>query len=106
MNLYKQSIYIGAVRILANIIMLGSVFLAMRLASRSIAWSSDIVFCATFFGITIPAWILAHFFTRWIRQTWPAKNLTLVELPKSGKQLVQWEVVERKISPLLYRCWH
>lgn len=93
LNSYKQALYVGIIRILANVIMLAAVFIAMYQASRWPAWPSEAVFCLVFFGITIPAWLAALRLTRWARRRWPAAAITLVCLPKAGEQLVQWRVL-------------
>ena len=92
MNSYKQSFYAGLVRILANVLMLGAVFLAMHRAAQPSPWPSEAVFCAWFFGITIPVWAGAYLLTRRIRRHFPAEFESLVELPRRGPQLVRWRV--------------
>lgn len=94
MNSYKQTLYIGIIRITANLIMLGAVFLAMHQSFRWHAWPSEAVFCLCFFGITIPAWIGAIYLTRWVRRTFPANARCFVDLPGRGRQLVEWRVAE------------
>lgn len=101
MNAYKQSLYSGITRVLANLAMVGAVFLAMRQASRPGVWPSEAVFCLYFFGITIPVWLIALWICRKVRKTWPTENLTLVTLPKLGKCLVSWSV--GKPSPTILR---
>ena len=100
MNQYKQSLYTGIIKIFANLVMVAAIFIAMRLASRQIAWSSEIVFCVVFFGITIPCWIFAHYLIKWIKKIWPAEDMTMVELPKRGNQLVSWSVVKTQAISL------
>ena len=94
MNSYKQSLYAGAIRIVANVLMVGAVFLAMRQASQFSTWPSEVVFCAWFFGITIPVWGAAFVLTRRIRRHFPAEFESLVELPRRGPQLVRWRVLD------------
>lgn len=106
MNSYKQSLYAGAIRIAANVAMLGAVFIAMRQASRVSAWPSEAVFLLFFLGITIPAWTAAIFTTRWIRKKWPAEGESLVHLPKIGQQLTRWRVVEADFrAPARHCLW-
>lgn len=92
MNTYKQSLYVAIVRIVANLAMIGAVFLAMYQASHRPAWPSEAVFCVVFFGITIPVWLIAWRMTRWIRTRWPGPASSLVQLPHLGEQLVTWQV--------------
>ena len=94
MNSYKQSLYAGIIRILANVLMVGAVFLAMREAAKPSPWPSEAVFCAWFFGITIPLWLAAYLLTRRIRRHFPAEFESLVELPRKGPQLVRWRVLD------------
>ena len=95
MNSYKQSLYAGIIRILANVLMVGALFFAMRMAARPSPWPSEAVFCTWFFGITIPVWVAAWFFTRRIRRHYPAEFESLVELPRKGPQLVRWRVLDQ-----------
>lgn len=101
-NSYKQSVYIAIIRISANLIMLCSVFLAMRQASRWAAWPTEAVFCLFFFGISIPAWIIAWRLTRLTRKLFPAERQSLIKLPILGEQLISWRVAdENRLAPLL-----
>ena len=50
MNSYKQSLYVGLIRVMANLLMLGAVFLSMYRASQWSSWPSEAVFCCWFFG--------------------------------------------------------
>lgn len=68
MTTYKQCLLSGIVRILANLLMVGAIFLAMYQAARWAVWPSELVFCAFFFGITIPVWLLAWGTLKWIRR--------------------------------------
>lgn len=104
MNSYKQSLFTGIIRICANLLMVGSVFLAMYAASRHVAWPSEATFCLFFFGITIPVWTVAWLLTKWVRRVWPAEQESLVNLPRLGHTLVRWSVVnpgDRKRAPAL-----
>ena len=94
MNSYRQSLYAGVIRILANVLMVGALFFAMYKAALPSAWPSEAVFCAWFFGITIPLWIGAFLLTRRIRSHFPAEFESLVELPRKGPQLVRWRVLD------------
>lgn len=94
MNSYKQSLYGGIIRVCANLIMIGAVFLAMFQATRWPGWPSEAVFCLIFFGITVPVWILAWQANKWLRRRWPAENRSLVNLPRLGSQLVAWQAIE------------
>ena len=53
---YKRSLYSSIVRIVANVVMIGAVFLGMYMASR-LPMSSMSTFCLWFFGISIPVWM-------------------------------------------------
>lgn len=103
MNSYKQSLYAAVIRIVANLLMVGAVFLAMRQASLPSAWPSEAVFCAWFFGITVPVWCLAFVCTRRVRRSFPAEYESLVDLPGRGPQLVRWRVNESALPGLLAR---
>lgn len=94
MNSYRQSLYSALIRICANLIMVGAIFLAMYQAARWPGWPSETVFCIFFFGITIPAWTIAFALSRWLRKRSPAINQSMVDLPRLGRQLVSWRVAE------------
>ncbi|MGE9985842.1 hypothetical protein [Desulfovibrio sp. SGI.169] len=103
MNSYKRSLYVSVTRIIANLLMLGAVFLAMYQAGHSPA-SSLSTFCLWFFGITIPLWIGALFLTRQIARRFPAEQESLVDLPRLGRRLVRWRVLTEAERPtLLFR---
>lgn len=99
MNSYRQSLYTSMVRIGANVVMLGAVFLAMHQAFRWPGWPSEAVFCLFFFGITVPVWTGAIFLNKYIRRRWPAAQQSLVRLPGLGEQLVTWQVSHRLPAP-------
>jgi hypothetical protein len=92
-NSYKQSLYTGVIRIVANVSMLGVAFLSMYQAARG-PWPAEIGFCIWFFGLTVPLWASAFCLTRFVRKRFPAQCESLVELPGQGRQLVRWEVRE------------
>lgn len=94
MNSYKQSLYVGLIRVMANLLMLGAVFLSMYRASQWSSWPSEAVFCCWFFGIIVPVWTGAFYLTRLIRRRFPAEHESLIELPRKGRQLVRWRVLE------------
>ena len=58
MNNYKRSLYSGIIRITANLLMLGAVFLAMYMAAHTVD-GSVMTFCGWFFGVSVPVWMLA-----------------------------------------------
>ena len=93
MNSYKQSLFRGLIRVAANLAMLGALFFGMYQASRQIAFPSEIIFCLYFFGITIPAWIVAYYLTRLVKNIWPAEEESLVVIPGKGPTLVRWSVI-------------
>lgn len=97
MNSYKQSLYSGMARIMANLLMVGAIFLAMYQAGRWPGWSSEAVFCLVFFGVTIPVWIGTWSLIKWIRKRWPAPFQSVVELPGLGSQPVLWHVREQRL---------
>lgn len=102
MNSYKQSLYIALIRICANILMVGAVFLAMYQASRWPSWPSEAVFCLFFFGLSIPGWLLAWHLTKLVRRLFPAERQSLINLPGLGEQLISWRLInENRFTPLL-----
>lgn len=102
MNSYRQSLYSGIIRVAANALMVAAVFLGMYQSSRS-GGASELVFCAWFFGVTVPAWACAFWLTRKIRQLYPAEFQSLVELPRLGQRLVRWQVADTSMCPVLVR---
>lgn len=90
--------YLGIIRIGANLAMVAAVFVAMFAASRYHAWPSELIFCACFFGLTIPVWAAAFLLGRLVRKKWPVPPESLVLLPGVGETLVRWTV-----SPSRYR---
>ena len=93
MNSYKQHLYISGIRITANALMVAAVFAAAYQSSRSFT-SAELVFCAWFFGISIPLWAGAFWLTRLVRRRFPAEGESMVELPRKGLSLVRWRVLE------------
>ena len=91
---YKRSLYSSIVRIVANVVMIGAVFLGMYMASRS-PMSSMSTFCLWFFGISIPVWMGAFALIRKIRQVYADEGATYIELPRQGASLVYWRVLEQ-----------
>lgn len=94
MNSYRQSFYAGLIRIVANIVMVAAVFIAMYVSVGPGDWPAEAVFCAVFFGITIPAWAIAFWLTRLVRRIFPAAAESMVDLPGRGPCLVRWQVRE------------
>lgn len=94
MNSYKRALYSSLIRIGANIVMVGAVFVAMYQAARWPGWPSEAVFCLLFFGITSPAWILAWLLTKKTRAAFPDLSTSMVPLPGRGRQMVRWRVRE------------
>lgn len=85
---YKRSLYSSIVRIVANVVMIGAVFLGMYMASRS-PMSSMSTFCLWFFGISIPVWMGAFaLIARSVRST-PMKAPPTSNAP-AGRSLVYW----------------
>ncbi len=91
MNSYKQSLYVGSIRVVANVLMLCALFLAMFMASHSQTGSLS-EFCLYFFGITIPVWILAFYAIRRVREYFHADDMSVVDLPRLGRCLVRWQI--------------
>ena len=102
MNSYKQSLYIAIIRICANLLMIGAVFLGMYQASHWPAWPSEAVFCLFFFGLSVPGWFLAWRLTRHVRKIFPAEPQSLIQLPGIGEQLISWRLAEeRPLTPTM-----
>ncbi|MBO4301247.1 MAG: hypothetical protein J5861_06555 [Desulfovibrio sp.] len=99
MNSYRQALYTGIIRIVANILMVVALFWAMYQASRS-AGAVELVFCAWFFGMIIPLWIVAFFLSRVVRRKFPSEFQSLVSLPGRGPSLVYWRVADSPFLPL------
>ncbi|MBQ9405426.1 MAG: hypothetical protein IJU37_01650 [Desulfovibrio sp.] len=98
MNSYRQALYIGIIRITANILMVVALFWAMYQASRSTG-AVELVFCAWFFGMIVPLWILAYLLSRLVRRKFPAEYQSLVSLPGRGPSLVYWRVADSTLLP-------
>ena len=93
MNSYRQTLYTSIIRITANALMVAAVFVSMYQSSRS-PESSELMFCAWFFGISVPIWTGAFWLTRRVREWFPAEQQSLVDLPRLGRGLVSWRVAE------------
>ena len=93
MNSYKQHLYISGIRITANALMVAAVFAAAYQSSRSFN-SAELVFCAWFFGISIPLWAGAFWLNLLVRRRFHAEGVSMVELPRKGLSLVSWRVLE------------
>ena len=94
MNSYKESLLVGLIRIMANVLMIGALFLAMYNAAHSYG-SGILIFCAWFFGLTIPMWILAWYLIKWVRKHGQATAESYIVLPGSDKPcLVRWRLIE------------
>jgi hypothetical protein len=91
LNSYKQSLYVGAIRIVANLLMVATVFFSMYMASRS-DLPAEAGFLLWFLCTAGPVWGLAFLATRFVRRRFPAEYESFVELPKVGRQLVRWQV--------------
>ena len=102
MNSYRQTLYSGIIRVAANAIMVAAVFVGMYQSARS-AGASELVFCAWFFGITVPTWAGAFWLTRRVRRKYPAEFQSLVELPRLGQRLVRWHVGDAAANLALVR---
>ncbi|MTJ91621.1 MAG: hypothetical protein F8N36_01970 [Desulfovibrio sp.] len=102
MNSYHQTLYSGIIRVAANAIMVAAIFVGMYQSAHSVE-ASELVFCAWFFGITVPTWAGAFWLTRRVRDKYPAEFQSLVELPRLGQRLVTWNVAESTVCPVLVR---
>ena len=102
MNSYRQTIYSGIIRVAANAIMVAAIFVGMYQSAHT-AGASELVFCAWFFGITVPTWAGAFWLTKRVRNRFPAEFQSLVELPRLGQRLVTWNVAEPTVCPVLVR---
>ena len=102
MNSYLQSLYAGIIKIAANAAMVAAVFVGMYQSSHS-AMSSELVFGAWFFGITVPVWAAAFWGTRLVRRRFPAEYQSFVLLPRQGRRLVSWHVAETSPCPVAAR---
>lgn len=95
-NSYKESLLVGIVRILANVLMIGALFLAMYKAAHSFG-GGMLTFCVWFFGITIVVWFLAWYLVRQIRLHGSSKYESYIILPHCNEPcLVRWSVIEKK----------
>ncbi len=98
-NLYKRTVMLAAIRILANVIMLAAVCLAMYMSSLHPSESLS-VFCQYFFGITVVTWIAAKYGCEFVRRAYADADESLVRLPgKKKAQLVRWKVAGTSVSP-------
>ncbi|MDR2744896.1 MAG: hypothetical protein LBB66_06875 [Desulfovibrio sp.] len=102
MNSYKQSFYISLIRICANALMFGAIFVGMYMAARG-PLPTEAGFCLWFFGITVPVWTGAVLLTRFIKKRFPAEEETLVNLPGRGPVLVRWRVLSLSLAPMRAR---
>ena len=102
MNSYRQTLYSSIIRVAANAVMVGAIFVGMYQSAHS-SGASELVFCAWFFGITVPTWAGAFWLTKKVRQVYPAEFQSLVELPRLGQRLVSWHVGEAAMCPVIDR---
>ena len=94
MNSYQESLLVGLIRILANVFMIGALFLAMYQATHSYG-SGVLLFCAWFFGVTIPVWVLAWYLIKRVRKNSAANFESYVLLPGAKEPcLVHWSVIQ------------
>lgn len=96
-NQYRRTIWLCAIRVTANVIMLAAVCLAMYQSYLNPA-SSLSVFCQYFFGITVVTWTLAKFACARVRKVFADADEGLVRLPGHKKaMLVHWKVAESSL---------
>ncbi len=92
---YKEALLISAIKVTANIIMIGAIFFAMYQAQTSVG-GGMMHLCAWFFGITIPTWIVAISLTRYVRRMAKGKSVSMIVLPGCKKPcLVEWTVIKQ-----------
>ncbi|MBQ7617286.1 MAG: hypothetical protein IJS50_00265 [Desulfovibrio sp.] len=95
MNQYQEAIWLGAIRIAANLLMVGALFVAMYFASQSFG-SSMLTFCLWFFGITVPVWFVAISLSKRIRRQRARDNQSMILLPNAKEPcLVEWKVCRK-----------
>lgn len=98
-NTYRRTIIIGVIRVAANAITLGAVFLAMY---QSFNHPAEPVtsFCSWFFGITVVTWIAARCGITWTRRRLADGDEGMVRLPGSRRScLVRWKVCAASALP-------
>lgn len=96
-NQYKRTIWLCAIRVAANLVMLAAVCVAMYQSYLNPA-SSLSVFCQYFFGITIVTWTAARFACSRVRMMYADADEGLVRLPGHKKySLVHWKVAESSL---------
>lgn len=100
-NSYRRSISSIVIRIVANLVMLAALVLAMYKAFHSPS-SSLGTFCLWFFAIVIPNWFCAFWLIRYFRRKYPGEEESLVDLPRIGKCLVRWRLIEKQDDPKVY----
>lgn len=98
MNSYRQALYAGVIRIVANVLMIAALFFSMYQTARS-GGPAELVFCAWFFGLVIPIWLAAFALTKLVRRRFPAEFQSLVNLPGRGPSLVRWRVAQQPPCP-------
>ena len=85
----------GAIRISANLLMIGALFLAMYVAQTTYG-SGTLTLCAGFFGISIPIWVVAIYLTKYVRRLAKKNSISYILLPGHDKPcLVEWTVVKK-----------
>lgn len=93
---YTEALLVGGIRIGANLLMIGALFLAMYLASASYG-SGMLTFCAWFFGITVPVWVCAIILTKQVRKRAKKNMVSYLVLPgRKEPCLVEWKVLGTK----------
>lgn len=100
-NSYRRSVASAIIRIVANIVMLAAIVIAMYMASRSPS-SSLGTFSLWFFAIVIPNWFCAFWLIRYFKRKYPGEEESLVDLPRLGKCLVRWRVLDDQSKPRVY----
>ena len=96
-NLYRRTVLLAGIRILANVIMLAAVCFAMYMSSLHPSEALS-VFCQYFFGITVVVWTAAKYCCGHVRRALADPDESLVRLPGMKKpQLVRWKVAASRV---------
>ena len=91
-NDYKRSLWLMAIRVMANVLTLAAICVAMYM-SYQYPSESLVVFCKWFFGITVVTWVAARKLCTYIRYRFADLDEGLVQLPgRKDKLLMRWKI--------------
>ncbi len=97
-NAYKRAVWLAAVNIGANVIVLGAAVLGMYMSYRHPS-EALLVFCQWFFAIAVLDIVAARFVRRWVRLRFADPDQSLVRLPGHRRPLiVRWRVADHAVS--------